>query len=96
MDNDNIRGTLTGSLSGVAFDPNYTAEDIKSYNPDHLDFHYLLDRIKLEFGLDSSDVLHAVKSLMADHVPVKGIGLTTVWIARGDEGVSAMGGNWRL
>jgi 2-haloalkanoic acid dehalogenase type II len=92
VDNENIHATLTGPLAGVEFDAVYTAQDIRTYKPNHKNFTYLLDHLKSEFGLDQSQLLHAAKSLTADHVPAKQVGLTSAWIARGDDGVSAMGG----
>lgn len=95
VDNNNIRGTLTGPLSGVEFDAIYTAEDIKTYKPNHRNFNYLIDLVNSEFGLQRTEILHAAKSLTADHASAKEIGLTSAWIARGDkDGVSAMGGRF--
>jgi FMN phosphatase YigB (HAD superfamily) len=42
--------------------------------------------------LEQSQLLHTAKSLTADHVPAKQLGLISAWIARGDDGHSAMGG----
>jgi 2-haloalkanoic acid dehalogenase type II len=92
VDHENIRATLTGPLAGVEFDAVYTAQDIGAYKPDHKNFNYLLGHLKLDFGLQQSQLLHAAKSLTADHVPTKQLGLKSAWIARGDAGVSAMGG----
>lgn len=93
VDNENIRATLAGPLGGVHFDAVYTAEDIKTYKPNHRNFMYLLDHLKSEFGLEKSDLLHTAHSLTADHVPAKELGLTSVWITRDEDGKSAMGGN---
>lgn len=37
--------------------------------------------------------MHTAKSLPVDHVPAKELGITSARIARGDDGVSGMGGN---
>lgn len=92
VDNKNIHATLTGPLAEVEFDAVYTAEDIRTYKPNHKNFTYLLDHVKSEFKLEQSQLLHTAKSLTADHVPAKQLGLTSSWIARGVDGQSAMGG----
>jgi 2-haloalkanoic acid dehalogenase type II len=92
VDNENIRATLTGALAEVKFDAVYTAQDIGAYKPNHKNFTYLLDHVKSELKLEQSQLLHAAKSLTADHVPAKQLGLISAWIARGDDGHSAMGG----
>ena len=92
VDHENIRATLAGPLAGVIFDAAYTAEDIKTYKPNHKNFIYLFDHVKLEFGLEKSHLLHTAHSLTADHVPAKELGLTSVWISRDDGVNSALGG----
>ncbi|MSO93935.1 MAG: haloacid dehalogenase type II [Rhodospirillales bacterium] len=67
---------------GVAFDAVYTAEDIGSYKPDRRNFEYLIQNIRLAFGLDKARILHVAQSLFHDHVPAKELGLATCWIDR--------------
>lgn len=93
VDNDNITNTITGPLGGVEFDAVLTAEDIGSYKPSHINFNFLLNTLDRQFGLSKKDLLHVAKSLPVDHVPAKQLDLTSAWIARGKDGVSAMGGD---
>ena len=51
---------------GVRFDAIYTAEDIGSYKPNPANFEYLLRRLREEFGLEPSEVLHTAQSLFHD------------------------------
>ncbi|KIM94615.1 hypothetical protein OIDMADRAFT_45583 [Oidiodendron maius Zn] len=95
VDDDNIAGTLKGPLAGVEFDAVLTAQQIGSYKPDHRNFAHLFGVIKERFGLSTRDLLHTAKSLPVDHVPAKELGLTSAWIARGQDGLSAMGGDIR-
>jgi len=95
VDNGNIKRTLAGPLGGVKFDAAYTAQDIGSFKPDHQNFAYLFEHVKSEFGLEKDQLLHTAKSLPADHVPAKELGLTSAWIARGLDGVSIAGGDLR-
>ncbi|KAJ5261281.1 hypothetical protein N7478_011876 [Penicillium angulare] len=93
VDHENIAKTLSGPLREVKFDAIYTAQDIGSYKPAHANFFYLLDNLKRGFGFEKDQLLHTAKSLPADHVPAKQLGLTSAWISRGCDGVSGMGGN---
>lgn len=72
-------------MDGVAFDAVYTAEKIGSYKPDHGNFEYLFSGVERELGGKREGVLHVARSLTADHVPAKEIGLRSVWIARGGD-----------
>ena len=67
---------------GVRLDAIYTAEDIGSYKPNPANFEYLLRRLREEFGLEPSEVLHTAQSLFHDHAPAKNFGLANVWIDR--------------
>ena len=67
---------------GVEFDAIYTAEDIGSYKPSPANFHYLLERLDSDFGLQKDDILHTAQSLFHDHVPAKAFGLANAWIDR--------------
>ncbi|KAK5174219.1 uncharacterized protein LTR77_001299 [Saxophila tyrrhenica] len=92
VDNDNMRRTLAGPLAGVDFDGVVTAQDVGSYKPDHRNFEALLRYIEHELGLSRGEHLHVAKSLPVDHVPAKQLGINSAWIARGEDGNSAMGG----
>ena len=76
---------------GVTFDAIYTAEDIGSYKPNPDNFEYLLRRLREEFGLEPTDVLHTAQSLFHDHAPAKTFGLANVWI---DRQRLSEGGSW--
>jgi len=78
---------------GVKFDAIYTAEDIGTYKPDSANFNYLLQRLKEDFGLRRSDVLHVAQSLRHDHVPARQVGLSNVWIDR--QNLSRGGTDWK-
>jgi 2-haloalkanoic acid dehalogenase type II len=75
------------------FDAVYTAQDIGSYKPDLRNFEYLISHVKADFGVEKHEILHVAQSLIHDHVPGKQIGLDSVWIARGEGGVTGMGGD---
>ncbi|GMR24643.1 MAG: haloacid dehalogenase type II [Acidobacteriota bacterium] len=76
---------------GVGFDAIYTAEDIGSYKPNPANFEYLLRRLREEFGLEPSDVLHTAQSLFHDHAPAKTFDLANAWI---DRQRLSEGGSW--
>lgn len=67
---------------GVQFDAIHTAEDIGSYKPDRRNFEYLIQNVRLAFGIDKARILHVAQSLFHDHVPAKAMGLATCWIDR--------------
>ncbi|KAK3046492.1 hypothetical protein LTR09_012018 [Extremus antarcticus] len=92
VDNDNMRRTLEGPLSAVNFDGVLTAENLGSYKPDRKNFEALFRFVEKDLQLSLKDHLHVAKSLPVDHVPAKQLGLPSVWIARGDDGNSSMGG----
>ncbi|KAG7293442.1 hypothetical protein NEMBOFW57_003492 [Staphylotrichum longicolle] len=83
----NIARAAAGPLAGARFDAVYTAEAIGSYKPSLENFKYLFDGVKREFGVDKEkgELLHVARSLTADHVPAKEVGLSSVWIARGGD-----------
>lgn len=106
VDRTSFSKTLAGPLAGLKepltpgsapldpfFDAIYTAQDIGSYKPDLRNFEYLISHVEKEFGVAKHEILHVAQSLFHDHVPAKQIGLESVWIARGVNGVSGMGGN---
>lgn len=97
VDRASFLRTLNGPLKGVRFDAIYVAEDIGSYKPDLKNFHYLIDHVKEEFGIEKMEICQVAQSLQHDHVPAKILGMSpSVWISRGGE--SAMGsgnlGKW--
>lgn len=96
VDHSNVENTVRGPLNGVEFDAVVTAADVGYYKPNHHTFQYLFNILHTEFQLDErQDLLHTAKSLPVDHVPAKELGLTSAWIARGDDGLSAIGGDLR-
>lgn len=66
----------------VDFDAIYTAQDIESYKPSDRNFEYLIRRLKEDFGLGKSEVLHVAQSLLHDHAPANRAGLASAWIDR--------------
>ncbi|KAI7974860.1 hypothetical protein EIK77_004952 [Talaromyces pinophilus] len=106
VDHSSFGKTLAGPLRGLKepltpgsepldpfFDAVYTAQDIGSYKPDLRNFEYLISHVKADFGVEKHEILHVAQSLTHDHVPGKQIGLDSVWIARGEGGVTGMGGD---
>jgi len=63
---------------GVAFDPVVTAQQVRSYKPDHANFEAMFERL----ALPRERILHVAQSLFHDHVPAKQLGLATVWVDR--------------
>ncbi|EQB56995.1 haloacid dehalogenase [Colletotrichum gloeosporioides Cg-14] len=86
IDADNIAGSVK-QFSPVEFDGVYIAQEIGSYKPSHRNFEYLFKHAKEELGVDreKGELLHVARSLTADHVPSKELGLRSVWISRGGE-----------
>jgi 2-haloalkanoic acid dehalogenase type II len=82
-----IARAAAGPLAGARFDAVYTAEAIGSYKPALGNFRYLFEGVRREFGVDweGGELLHVARSLTADQVPAKEIGLPSVWIARGGD-----------
>lgn len=89
VDLESFSQTLAGPLKGIHFDKIYTAEDIGSYKPDIRNFHYLLEHVKLDFGLEKHQLCHVAQSLFHDHGPAKQVDLQSVWVDR----AGFMGGN---
>ncbi|EME87881.1 uncharacterized protein MYCFIDRAFT_159075 [Pseudocercospora fijiensis CIRAD86] len=81
--------TLEGPLKGCHFDKIYTAQDIGSYKPDLRNFHYLLEHIRSDFGVEKDELCHVAQSLFHDHQPAKEVELQSVWVDR----AGFMGGN---
>jgi 2-haloacid dehalogenase len=76
VDDDLFRGTAR--LLEVEFDDVITAQQVGAYKPAPAVFHAALERL----GVPACRVLHVAQSLYHDHVPAKGLGLTTVRINR--------------
>ena len=72
---------------GVEFDWIITAQQAQSYKPGLRGFELAFERI----DVPKERILHVAQSLFHDHVPAKGLGMTTVWIDRrqGREGSGA-------
>ncbi|KAI1137255.1 haloacid dehalogenase [Hypoxylon sp. FL0543] len=86
VDNRNIAATLE-KLAPVEFDAVYTAQDVGSYKPARRNFEYLFGHLRADLGVDRDrgELLHVARSLIADHVPAKELGLPSVWISRGGD-----------
>lgn len=97
VSNENISRTVSDQLAPATFDAVYTAENIGAYKPSHVNFRYLFEHARQDFGVDfdKGELLHVARSLTADHVPAKELGFRSVWIARGGdvEGQYGTGGN---
>ncbi len=63
---------------GVTFDHVITAQQVGAYKPSTRNFEVAFERI----GVPRERILHVAQSLFHDHVPAKGLGMTTVWIDR--------------
>ena len=63
---------------GVDFDWVVTAEQARGYKPRLANFELAFERI----DVPRDRILHVAQSLFHDHVPAKGLGMTTVWIDR--------------
>lgn len=84
IDNDSIKRTVEGPLSGVDFDLILTAQDIGSYKPDLRNFKYLLEKVK-ELGVEKGEVLHTAQALVHDHAPAKIMEMHSAWIDREEQ-----------
>jgi 2-haloacid dehalogenase len=63
---------------GVTFDWIVTAQQARGYKPRLANFDLLFERL----DVPRERILHVAQSLFHDHVPAKGLGLTSVWINR--------------
>jgi 2-haloacid dehalogenase len=79
---DRISFRASNTRLQVAFDAVYTAQDIESYKPSPRNFEYMLRRLREDFALAKTDVLHTAQSLFHDHVPANRFGLASAWIDR--------------
>ncbi|KAI1464017.1 haloacid dehalogenase [Daldinia caldariorum] len=93
IDNASIAATVGQRLAPARFDAVYTAQDIGSYKPARANFEYLFEHLRADLGVDrdKGELLHVARSLVADHVPAKDLGLPSVWISRGGEREEAQG-----
>ncbi|KAK4635550.1 hypothetical protein CLAFUW4_00854 [Fulvia fulva] len=82
VDIDSFNETLAGPLKGCKFDAIYTAQDIGSYKPDIRNFHYLLEHVEGDFGVEKGELVHVAQSLFHDHGPAKSVKLQSVWVDR--------------
>ena len=82
VDNRSFEEALSKALKGVHFDAIYTAEDIGSYKPDLRNFHYLLEHVKLDFGVEKGELCHVAQSLFHDHGPAREMDIQSVWVDR--------------
>ncbi|KAK4560482.1 hypothetical protein LTR86_005679 [Recurvomyces mirabilis] len=95
VDNKSFAGTMSHALKGCHFDAIYTAEDIGSYKPDAKNFHYLLDHLKSDFGVERGDLVHVAQSLFHDHGPARDFQLQSVWVNRQGSRIGAQhDGSW--
>ncbi len=76
IDNDLMDETL-GTL-GVKFDEVVTAEQVRSYKPQHAHFKEGLRRLEIP----AEKLLHVAESRFHDIVPAKKLGLANVWVNR--------------
>ena len=79
IDEDIIR--QSAKLIGVKFDGFVTAEQTKSYKPNHGHWKRMLETFKIP----KENVLHIAASYVHDIVPAKELGFKTVWINRKSE-----------
>ena len=75
----------TAQVLGVEFDAVVTAEQVRSYKPDHRNFRVALERM----GADKSRWLHVGESLYHDIAPANELGIASVWVNRGHGGGGA-------
>jgi 2-haloacid dehalogenase len=79
---DRISFRASNARLQVAFDGVYTAQDIGSYKPNPRNFDYMLQRLRDDFALKKTDVLHTAQSLFHDHAAANQFGLASAWIDR--------------
>lgn len=66
---------------GTSFDEVVTAQQVEGYKPGTLGFEEMFDRLTAA-DVPRERILHVAQSLFHDHVPAKGLGMTTVWVDR--------------
>ena len=76
IDDDLFR--FSQEVLGIEFDHVFTAGQIGSYKPSHLNFEYMIRKI----GVPPEEILHVAQSLFYDIAPARELGLSTVWVNR--------------
>ena len=71
----------TAKVLEVPFDTVVTAQQVRSYKPDLINFHTALERM----GIDKSRWLHIGESLYHDIGPANQIGISSIWVNRGHD-----------
>ncbi len=69
----------TAGVLGVEFDTVVTAQQVRSYKPDHRNFLTALERM----DVDRDRWLHVAESLYHDIAPANALGIASVWVNRG-------------
>ena len=77
----------TADVLEVPFDTVVTAQQVRSYKPDHRNFHTALERM----NIDKSRWLHIGESLYHDIGPANQLGIASVWVNRGHDREGAWG-----
>ncbi len=76
IDDDLFR--FSQEVLGIEFDHVFTAGQIGSYKPSHLNFEYMIGKI----SVPPEEILHVAQSLFHDIAPAGELGLSTVWVNR--------------
>lgn len=84
VDKKSFAQVLKSALAGVEFDAVYVAEEIGSYKPDLKNFQYLVTHARDELGVQMEQILMTAHGLDSDHVSAMKMGMTSVWISRGE------------
>ena len=75
---DNDLFGITASKLGVKFDFLITAQNLRTYKPNHNNFKQALS----SFGIDRDRQLHVAQSIHHDIIPANQLGINNVWINR--------------
>lgn len=78
---DNDLFAFTAKHLSVEFDWIITAEQLKSYKPSLNNFKQAIARI----GLPLEKILHVANSIYHDIIPASSLGMSTVWVQRGNQ-----------
>lgn len=81
IDDDLLAATI--ERIGVAFDWTVTAQQVRSYKPEHDHFHRAIERV----DGDRRRLLHAAQSYFHDIRPALELGLDAIWVNRKGEEV---------
>lgn len=82
VDRESFAASNSGPMGGFPFDLIITAQDVGSYKPDPRNFHYMLDKVKSQFGVEKHQVLQTAQSQFHDHHPAKEVDIKSCWIVR--------------